>query len=350
MLTELHLHHFRCFDSLHAEWLPGANFIIGANAQGKTSILEAICCLLRLQSPRTSTLGHAAQHGHPSFSLQGKFSDTHLRFDYPPRSIMLDGKAQSRSADYLKTGLVAWFSNDDMQLVRGSSSGRRRYLDFICAQLDGTYLPSLRTYDRALRSRNYLLKQPRPSRQEIAAWNAPLTEAGTVILNARARVLTDLDSPIRSAAEAIGGCNEMLHITYQPGAVGNFAEALLASADEEMRLRVTTVGPHRDDFHLLLHGKDASSFASEGQQRTIALALKLAHVHVIKAKTNRMPILLIDDIFGELDPERRNRLMSALPSDAQQVITTTHLTWLKLPHPAAVFELSERTLKQKKIA
>ncbi|MEO6054235.1 MAG: DNA replication and repair protein RecF [Chthoniobacterales bacterium] len=345
-MSEINLHFFRCFDSLSVEWTPGVNLIIGANAQGKTSILEAICCLLRLQSPRTSTLTDTVKLEHPAISLQGRFSDTHLRFDYPPRSIVLDGKPQSRAGDYLKTGLVTWFSNDDMALIRGGSSGRRRYLDFICAQLDPSYLPHLRAYDRALRSRNYLLKQTRSSRQEIEAWNAPLQESGEPLLEARAKVLMALAPYVRSDSESISGSTEEIQILYKPGVEGNFKEALAASVEEEKRTRSTMVGPHRDDFYISLFARDAASFASEGQQRTIALALKLAQVHVIHSQTKRMPILLIDDIFGELDPERRNRLMNVLPSSAQQFITTTHLTWMKPAASASIFELSHRTLKK----
>ncbi|MEO8205572.1 MAG: DNA replication and repair protein RecF, partial [Chthoniobacterales bacterium] len=315
-MSEINLHFFRCFDSLRVEWTPGVNLIIGANAQGKTSILEAICCLLRLQSPRTSTLADAVKLEHPLLSLQGVFSDTHLRFDYPPRSIALDGKSQSRAGDYLKTGLVTWFSNDDMALIRAGSTGRRRYLDFICSQLDPSYLPHLRAYDRALRSRNFLLKQSRPSRQQIDAWNTPLQESGEPILAARAKVLLALTPHVKASSEEISGGPEEVHIAFQPGVEGNFKTALEASADEEIRMRSTIIGPHRDDFRISLFNKDAASFASEGQQRTIALALKLAQVHVIHSETKRMPILLIDDIFGELDPERRNRLMSVLPSSA----------------------------------
>lgn len=348
MLRDLRLHDFRCFEQLVFEPSPGLNFIIGPNAQGKTSMLEAACVLLRLQSPRAGSLGEAVRFDRPGFGLDGHWNERHMhiKFTNALKAFALDSKPQSRSSDYLAVARVIWISNDDLQLVRGSGTHRRRYLDFLGAQAAPNYLRHLRAYERALRSRNALLKDNRP-RREIAAFDHPLLEAGAALLSARAALVTSLQPHITAAGREISGGHEQLEISYQPGCAGDFQAALAASLDEEIRLRVTGVGPHRDDLAIQLGGRDAAVFASEGQQRSIALALKLAQARVLEECAEHPPLYLIDDVFGELDPSRRNHLLAALPEGAQKFITTTSLDWLEAPRDAAIHHLAEGSFTKK---
>lgn len=348
MLRDLRLLDFRCFEQLVFEPSPGLNFIIGPNAQGKTSILEAACILLRLQSPRASSLGEALRFDRPGFALDGHWNERHMHVKYTNalRAFALDSKPQSRSGDYLAVARVIWMSNDDLQLVRGSGSHRRRYLDFLGAQAVPNYLRQLRAYERALRSRNALLKDNRP-RREVAAFDHPLIETGTALLKARAELAESLSPHVTTACRQISGGQEQLAIVYRPGCEGEFEAALAASLENEMRLRVTCVGPHRDDLAVTLSGRDAAVFASEGQQRSIALALKLAQARVLEEAAEHPPLYLIDDVFGELDPGRRNHLLAALPERAQKLITTTALDWLEAPQDAVVHCLAEGTLTKK---
>lgn len=341
MLTDLRMQDFRCFDSLEIFMGPGRTFVMGANAQGKTSILEAICLLLRLQSPRTTTTAESIRFGRDRFSLDGHFAGAHLLLHYSQegRELLLDSKPQARTDDYLDVARVAWFANTDLDLVRAGSPGRRRYLDFLGIQCVPGYRKSLRAYEKALRSRNALLKDNRP-RREIEAFDPPLIEAGEYLLDARAQLCQVLAPVTRSACQEISGGSDTLEMSHQPGADGPLAAALAMSRQEEARLRQTTVGPHRDDLKLLINGMDAAGYASEGQQRGAALALKLAQARHLQAVQNRAPILLLDDIFGELDPERRNRLLSSLPSRSQTIITTTFLDWADRKPADAVFQLS----------
>ncbi len=345
MLRELRLRDFRCFESLVFTPAPGLNFLIGPNAQGKTSILEAACILLRLQSPKASSLGETVRFDQPGFGLDGHWQERHLQVKVAGglKSFTLDSKHLTRSADYLAVGRVVWIGNDDLQLVRGGGSGRRRYLDFLGAQIEPGYLRQLRSYERALRSRNVLLKDNRP-RREIAAFDGPLLDAGTALLENRARLFATLAPLVAQGYTDICGGHEALQITYLPGAVGDFAAALEASREEETRLRVTTVGPHRDDIEILLNTRRADTFASEGQQRSIALALKLGQATALGASAAEPPIYLIDDVFGELDRDRRNNLMRALPESAQKLITSTSLTWREDVNEAAVFQLRDSKL------
>ncbi len=345
VLTELRVTDFRCFPRLRFEPEAGSNFIVGANAQGKTSILEAVCVVTRLQSPRASTLPEAVRAGQPGFALSARVNDTHLhlRFEPPKRTLAIDSVEQSGNASYLRAARVAWFANDDLDIVRGPGAKRRRYLDFICSQLDPLYARRLRAYERALRSRNALLKDARP-RREIEAFDSPLIDAGDCLTNVRAEIAAALAPLIEAATRDIGGPADAAAVTYQPGAPGGLAAALEASRPEEIRLRQTVAGPHRDDLALVLNGMDAARFASEGQQRTLALALKLAQTRLIISRTEQIPILLIDDVFGELDPVRRANLLAHLPADAQRLITATSLAWLDDSLRGTVFSLSEHRL------
>lgn len=340
MLTDLRLRDFRCFSDLQIRFGSARTFVIGPNAVGKTSLLEAACVALRMQSPRAITLSDVIQIGCPSLSVEGHFSDTHFQLSYGAngRQIWLDSKLQTGTSDYLDMARVAWFGNADRDLVQGSGSVRRRYLDFLGSQSLPGYRSTLRCYDRALRSRNSLLKERRP-RREVAAFDEPLVQAGELLHTMR-RALLDVLGPLATAACAeISGNSDALSTTYAPGCIGVLREALLASRAEEERLRLTTVGPHRDDVLLKLNNKEAGTFASEGQQRSIALALKLAQARHLHAVQGRAPVLLLDDIFGELDIARRNRLLASLPSNAQIIITTTTFDWAQKADTDVVISL-----------
>jgi len=329
MLRGLKIRHFRCFEAREVEFAPGLNFIVGPNAHGKTSLLEAACILLRLQSPRVTRLAHVIQHERRGFVTDGYFGPRHLQFYFSRerKKLALDEVEQKNTREYLDIARVVYFANNDIELVRGTGEARRRFLDFFAAQLDGTYRQTLRDYERALRSRNLLLKAPSPRWPEIAAFDEPLLTAGQRVMAARAKLIEELQAEAEAAHRAISGAREKLNLEYAPGAEGDFSTALVAAHGEDARLRQTSVGPHRDDLVYSLNGQP-SSFASEGQQRTLVLALKLGAARLLNARFEAPPVLLLDDIFGELDLSRRVALLAALPEGAQKIVTTTYLDWM----------------------
>jgi DNA replication and repair protein RecF len=336
---------------LHARLEPGVQFFIGDNAQGKTSILEAACVLLRLASPRSTTLAPLIRLGASDFSVQGQWESRRLQFSSGAagRKLLLDDVEQPGTADYLRIARVVYFGNADVDLVRGGAEGRRRYLDFLGSQIEPLYRANLRAYSLALRSRNRLLKAAPPRRREIEAYDRPLLEAGGVLTQLRRNLIAELLPWVVRAQAGIrtgkAADPEELAIEYRAGAGADFTAALAASREEEMRLRQTVAGPHRDDMLLTLDAQPAATFGSEGQQRTLALALKLAQAGLLEAIWRQPPILLLDDIFGELDPARRNALLAALPPGAQQLVTTTHLTWLEGSAPGPIWRLQDRRLE-----
>ncbi|MEM7698314.1 MAG: DNA replication and repair protein RecF, partial [Verrucomicrobiota bacterium] len=310
----------------------------GDNAQGKTSILEAVCVLMRLQSPRANSLADCIRFSEKAFAVGGnpigiESSDLRIQYRESGRRLFVDGEAQKRGADYLRhSGLVVWMANDDLALVRGGGDGRRRYLDFMCSQLFPGYRAAQKTYEKALRTRNFLLKRDASIRwDEVDAYTRVLDEQGRVVTERRRQLIEALIPFAAEAQRIISRSDEGLTLSYADGSgdqSDSLGEWLFARRDEETRRRQTIAGPHRDDLELSLNGMPASRFASEGQQRTVALALKLGQTRLFLDQKPEPPILLIDDVFGELDPARRNALMGAWPSDSQKLITTTHLDWL----------------------
>ncbi len=336
-LRTLNLNQFRCFESLRLDLTPGITLFHGNNAQGKTSILEAACVLLRLQSPRTSTLSECIRFSDKSFAVGGDLESRNgpeLRMQYREsgRRLLVDGENQKSASDYLRhSALVVWMANDDLVLVRGGGEGRRRFLDFMASQLFPGYRLALKSYEKALRSRNHLLKRDASPRwKEIDAYSQLLHDYGQVLSSCR-RVLVERLQPRAAEAQTrISGTDEHLKLTYEGGSgeTDDLLALLLERRDEEQRRRQTVAGPHRDDLRLELNGKPAAKFASEGQQRTLALALKLGQTNLFLEDRNEAPLMLIDDVFGELDPDRRNALMANWPEASQKLITTTHLDWL----------------------
>jgi DNA replication and repair protein RecF len=346
MLADLQLRNFRCFESLGIEFSPGFNFLVGRNGQGKTSILEAACVLLRLQSQRSSTLAPIVRFGEKSFAVSGRGEHHQLDFRYSPlrRKVAFDHVEQRTLDEYLRVARVVSFANTDIELVRGGSETRRRYLDFLAAQIDPLYRPTLRTYERALRSRNALLKSPHPRPRELAAYDSPLLEYGAKLSAMRARLVERLAPLATAAHREISGAGERLALEFSPGNSDDFARDLANSRTQEARLRQTIVGPHRDDIQILVEANAANQYASEGQQRTVALALKIAQSRVFMMEEGTPPLLLIDDIFGELDPVRRNLLLQHLPADAQKLVTATTMQWREKGVEGPVLELRDRML------
>ncbi|MGJ8672367.1 DNA replication/repair protein RecF [Rubritalea sp.] len=331
MLTTLRLIDFRCFENLSLEFSECGGIFVGDNAQGKTSILEAICALVRLQSPRAKTMRPLVRFESSSLGIAGECweRDLTLRYGRGNAQLQIDGETIETQNLYLQqSGLIVWMGNEDVDLIRGSGGGRRHYLDFICSQLDAGYRRALSRYRRALKARNMLLKDRVTSDAELNAYAEVLIENGDYLTKVRGEILLLLEPLASSAQQQISGKGEQLQLEYQSGGTGNMREALAATAEAERRQRQTLAGPHRDDIRITINSMAAADFASEGQQRTIALALKLAQGSAIQSVAGRVPVYLLDDIFGELDPDRRNALMEYLPKHAQKFITTTNVDWL----------------------
>jgi DNA replication and repair protein RecF len=331
VLRSLKLRDFRCFRQLEIQFHPEMTCFLGPNAIGKTSLLEAVAVLARLQSPRTGSFPRLIRFGAKGLVVDGYANEYHLQFYYSPtrRKLALDGVVQRTPEAYLAVARVVYLANADIELARGGAEQRRRFLDFAGTQLLRNYRDVLRSYERALRSRNAFLKMLPARPREIAAYTTLLLKFGPQLTALRSFLVELLEPAFVTAFAAISDAGESITLRYHPSAKTDFAAELAATADEERRLKMTVIGPHRDDVHVLINTRPADLFASEGQQRTIALALKLAQATLLDAEFKQAPVLLLDDIFGELDPQRRNRLLQSLPAGSQKLITSTSLDWVE---------------------
>ncbi|GAA5481843.1 DNA replication and repair protein RecF [Haloferula sargassicola] len=325
---------FRCFDALGIEVPEAGAVFTGQNAQGKTSVLEAVCVLVRLHSPRTSRMQTLARiGGHGGFGIAGEAWDMERRIDWRPRvptRHVVEGDERPSQGGYLEDGgLLVWMGNDDLDLVRGGGESRRRYLDFMGSQVAPDYRRALARYRRALKAKNLLLKDGERRRREIESYEAIMIPAAEVLRRVRADLSGRLTEVVAERQRTIAGKDELAGMSYLPGGGMELGPALEQVREKEFRQRRSLVGPHRDELELTVNGMPAAAYASEGQQRTLALALKLAQGGVLRERAGREPVWLIDDVFGELDVSRRNALMRALPTGAQKWITTTYLDWLK---------------------
>jgi DNA replication and repair protein RecF len=347
VIRHLRLQNFRCFEALSLEAPPEGAILIGDNARGKTSVLEAVCTLVRLHSPRSNRFNTLTRISTKGFGIAGDPWGMERKVRQGAKGLLLevDGETRNSRTEYLADGgLVVWMGNEDLGLIRGPGEARRHFLDFLGAQLDPKYRTAYTRYRRALRAKNLLLKEPKLRLPELLAYEEILIEHGTFLTESRRQLVADL-TPLAAAAQTdISGKNEALILNYLPASGPCMKDSILQARQRETATRQAVVGPHRDDLSIRLHGMPATDYASEGQQRTIALALKLAQGDLLHTRCGKSPIYLLDDIFGELDPARRNALLHHLPPHAQKFITTTHLGWRESTEsisPLPVLEVRE---------
>src|SRR3954469_14353185 len=305
-LRKLTLRHFRNVGFGALEFSGRQHFLLGANGQGKTNLLEAAGFLTALRSFRTTENKLLVGHGQHCAALA--FVIEHERQGETQVTIKLrhDGKelwcAQARVtklADYLGKFPTVVCSSQDILLVRGSPANRRRWLDLTLAAMDANYLRALQIATRALAERNALLKSGRATSGELAAFEQALAPAAAELIARRAEGLRTLGRTLQEFYSRISGDAEAAGIVYEPNFSEASAESLLARFESgrarDIQFRTTLVGPHRDDFHFNVKHTAAKDFASEGQQRSLVLALRLAQAVWFHQKSGIRPVLLADD-------------------------------------------------------
>ena len=335
-LRKLTLRHFRNAGFAALEFAGRQHFLVGANGQGKTNLLEAAGLVTALRSFRTTDNKLLVGHGQHCAALayvieherQGETQVT-LKLRHDGKELWCDQARVTKLADYLGKFPTVVFSSQDLQLVRGSPALRRRWLDLTLAAMDAGYLRALQTATRALAERNALLKSGRAGAAELGAFEQTLAPAAAELIARRAAGLTALEKTMQAAYARIAEAAEPARLVYEPNFAEPSAEALLARLEagraRDQQFRTTLVGPHRDDFHFSVKHTAAKDFASEGQQRSLVLALRIAQAAGFQEKSGVRPVLLADDVLGELDLARRARFWSALDPEAQIIATGTHL-------------------------
>jgi DNA replication and repair protein RecF len=335
-LSHLRLRDFRNYARLDADFAPGFHLLLGDNAQGKTNILEAIYLMATLRSFRGVGGAQMIRHGAKGYFVGGKIvgqgeREIKMFWALRERKLSLDGQPVKKLTDYFGALRTVVFCTEDLQLVKGAARARRRFLDLLLAQTNPVYLPLLQRYMRTVRARNALLKQRAADEAALDSFSQELVKLGNQIIQLRRELIPKFSPLARLAYRRISNDAEELRIEYAPSVKNDFAVELAQSRAREKTFRATLVGPHRDDLLLLQNGKSAAQFGSEGQKRTLAIALKMAQAEFLTGIHGSPPVLLIDDVMGELDAKRRSGLLPLLERShqarGQVFMTCTEENW-----------------------
>lgn len=335
IIKSLELQDYRNYDSLNLAFDKGTNILYGDNAQGKTNILEAIYVSATTKSHKGSkdrdiVNFHKDEAHIRTFLEKGGVEtrvDMHLRKS-KSKGIAIDGQKIKKAADLLGICNVVFFSPEDLSIIKNGPAERRRFVDIELCQLDSFYLYNLNHYNKIVNQRNKLLKDMyfNPDLKDtLNIWDSQLVSFGSKIIERRKIFVEQLNEIIYDIHKRLSGDKEEIVIQYEPDVqIDTFEGELRHSQERDIKIKQTTVGPHRDDFCFMIGDVDIRKFGSQGQQRTAALSLKLSEIELVKKITRDTPILLLDDVLSELDSSRQNYLLNSI-GDIQTIITCTGL-------------------------
>lgn len=331
-LTSLQLRNYRNYQRLDLE--PGSrlNVFLGANGEGKTNLLESVALLALSTSPRarrdSELVGPLAPEARIGAVVESGERQAEIRIsirvegERARRRIEVDGQPR-RAVDLPGLFRITLFWPDDLNLVKSGPEHRRRLLNEMLVQVRPGYARALSRYARVLEQRNSLLKKMAAGEggaDMLAAWDEELVRVGSVIVDARAKAVRELE-PEAARSHGRIAVGERLEVAYE-GPPEDLREAVHNSLAEDLRRGSTSVGPHRDDVRIVLDGSDARSFGSQGQQRTAVVSLKLAEAALIEHRTQERPVMLLDDVLSELDGSRRAALLDEVAAGGQVIVTS----------------------------
>lgn len=332
-VSSLTLTNFRSYEEKSITLDPVVTLVVGPNATGKTNLLEALFVLATTRSFRARD-GELIRHNQDFFRIAATINDTEVSLGYQRTNTggtekrVRHNNSPKTLIDHLGTLRVVLFEPNDLLLIHGSPDRRRRYLDFTLTQTDSHYTKTLAQYRRVLQQRNRLLSDWQGNAENLFAWNVQLAELAATIDERRRQVVMELAKLARQRYQDIAGTTEPLDLEYQGAASPNdyandFLRQLEANVGRDVGAGFTTIGPHRDDLAISFKNADITTVASRGEMRTVVLALKLAELAYIEEQSGTRPLLLLDDVFSELDDSRRRYLLNTL-GRYQAVITTTN--------------------------
>lgn len=339
-ITTLILKNFRNYVEERFEFSSGINILTGANAQGKTNAAEAIFFLCTGYSPRANKDKLVIKNGQESSEIFGEAQSIYgkvsvkINFNkFDKKSIYINGIQVLKIGELLGNIHSVFFNPSELKLVQESPEDRRRFLNISLSQMSKGYFYALQRYNKILSQRNNLLKEPDKSiiYETLPIWDEQLCKQAGKIIKARNEFLSEI-SPLAEEKHAfLSDGKEVLKMKTESGYYGTEEEIsyamyqdLKTGLEKDMRLGFTTIGPHRDDIKFELNGDDVRVFGSQGQQRTVALSLKLAETETFFKRFGEYPILILDDVLSELDKKRQKKLVSAVEG-MQTVFTTTHV-------------------------
>jgi len=346
-IRDIHVRKFRNHAQTDAVFGDGVNAFLGQNGEGKTNLLEAISYLCLTKSFFGSTDGIVLQVGEGAFEVSGELEgDTGIRYHVAVRyehtekakEFFINRTRVEKFSEVVGQFPVVVLSPESGAITTGGPADRRRFLDFVISQSSKVYLEDLLEYRRVLRQRNKVLFDSRVSRSDtsdlLEPWNEELVNRGTKIVLRRYLFLEEFQPMVNISYRSIAGSTESPTMTYEPSVKAEeaaseesirsaFLRDIKRKASEERRFGITLVGPHRDELGLEINNLAVRSHASQGQHKTFLIALKVAEFLYLQSRRNEKPILLLDDIFTELDEHRAERLLELTESAGQSFVTTT---------------------------
>ena len=339
-IKSLYLKNFRNYREEQIEFTDGINILTGINAQGKTNAAEAIFFLCTGYSPRANRDKLLVRHGEEEAIIKGvassRYGDVSVRINFnkqDKKSIYINELQVLKIGELMGNINSVFFNPSELKLVQESPEDRRRFLNVSLSQMSKSYFYALQRYNKILSQRNNLLKDPDKYiiKETLPIWDTQLSKEAAKIIKARNEFLTEI-SPIAENKHALlSDGKETLKMKTESGYYGTeeeiayaLKEDLKTGLERDMRLGFTSIGPHRDDIKFTLNGDDVRVFGSQGQQRTVALSLKLAETETFYNRFGEYPILILDDVLSELDKKRQRKLISAV-EHVQTVFTATGL-------------------------
>ncbi|MCM1263637.1 MAG: DNA replication/repair protein RecF [Butyrivibrio sp.] len=335
IIKSLELANFRNYDSLAVNFSSGTNILYGDNAQGKTNVLESIFLSSTTKSHKGSKDKDIIKFNNDEAHIRiiiekdgiDNKIDMHLRKN-KSKGIAINGQKIKKAAELLGLLNTVFFSPEDLSIIKNGPAERRKFVDMELCQLDSLYLYNLNNYNKIVNQRNKLLKDMyfNPELKDtLNVWDSQLINYGSKIIERRKLFVTQLNEIILEVHRKLSGNKEDLVIFYEPDtSIDDYEYSLSFNQERDIKLKQTTVGPHRDDFSFMSGNIDIRKFGSQGQQRTAALSLKLSEIELVKKITKDNPVLLLDDVLSELDSNRQNYLLNSI-GNIQTIITCTGL-------------------------
>ena len=334
-IRSIELKNFRNYENLEISFDEGTNILFGDNAQGKTNILEAAYMSGTTKSHKGSRDREMIRFGEEEAHLKTVVVrggreyqiDMHLKKNRA-KGIAIDKIPIKKASELFGILNIVFFSPEDLNIIKNGPGERRRFMDLELCQLDQIYLTDLAGYNHIVNQRNRLLKDlyMNPSLKEtLDIWDMQMLQYGTKIIKKRKDFVRDLNQVIQDIHHNLTGGIEHLEVVYEPSTEAeDFENVLKKNRERDIRMKMTSAGPHRDDLSFVVNGIDIRKYGSQGQQRTAALSLKLSEIYLVKEKIKDTPILLLDDVLSELDSNRQTYLLDCI-HDIQTLITCTGL-------------------------
>ena len=334
-LLNLRVQNFRNIEFAELELSTGRTFLLGTNGQGKSNLLEALGLLMALRSFRTQRMSALPRQGSDGFSavyeleqdIEGRV-DVEVYSSHSKRRAVVDGENISRLSDFIGRFPVLTLGSGDVMLLRGSPTERRRFLDLTLSVIDKSYYHALRNYNRGITGRNHLLKTG-GSPTELSAFETEIASKAVSIAKKRNAGIERLREVLVATYSEIAELDEGPELEFRPDAICEDVESvsrlLHDNRKRDMVVGSTQRGPHRDDFRLSLNIGGAKEYASDGQQRGLCVALRIAQARLLQKALDLTPVLLADDVLGEMDAHRRSGFWRACPPEFQIIATGTQL-------------------------